>query len=50
MSPKVSSEWPGDSRDVVFHEKLGTLADKAQRLEELVAVLAAEPGPAADAR
>ncbi len=39
----------GRLADVVFHEKLGTLADKAQRLEELVAVLAAEPGPAADA-
>jgi glycyl-tRNA synthetase beta chain len=29
---------------VVFHEKLGSLADKARRLEDLVAVLAAESG------
>lgn len=35
--------------DVVFHEKLGTLADKARRLEDLVVVLAAESGAAAGA-
>ena len=32
--------------DVVFHEKLGSLADKAQRLQGLVAGLAAGPGAA----
>lgn len=32
--------------DVVFHEKLGSLADKAQRLGGLVAGLAAGPGAA----
>ena len=32
--------------DVVFHEKLGSLADKAQRLRGLVAGLAAGPGAA----
>lgn len=33
--------------DVVFHEKLGSLADKARRLEGLVGVLAAESGVSA---
>ena len=32
--------------DVVFHEKLGSLADKARRLQGLVAGLAAGPGAA----
>ena len=35
--------------DVVFHEKLGSLADKAHRLQGLVAGLAAGPGAAAPA-
>jgi len=33
--------------DVVFHEKLGSLADKARRLQGLVGVLAAESGVSA---
>ena len=33
--------------DVVFHEKLGSLADKTRRLEGLVSVLAAESGVSA---
>ncbi len=35
-------------RDVVFHEKLGSLADKAARLQGLVAGLAAGPRAAGD--
>ena len=54
-SPRASTTMADRLGDVVFHEKLGSLADKAHRLQGLVAGLAAGPGaagarPAATAR